>query len=263
MTTPVISDYTHALRLDGRGVVVLGAGPGIGGAVCDALGQAGGKVLCVDLNGEHAKQAADRCGGTAFIADVADRSALERVFSHADTLFGSDFFGIVDVVGIVLPGTLTEHDDESTSRQFDLVLHHAIRVSQIGIPILAKHGRGSVVFMGSFSGFVSQLKMALYSVSKAGLHQLTKVAAQEFGPSGVRVNAVAPGRIANSGTVHPSAAEMQPVVDVVPLRRGGEPSDIAAATLFLLSDLASYISGVVLPVDGGIGAVSPLPRPKS
>lgn len=259
MTTRVSVDYTSALRLDGRGVVVLGAGEGIGGAVCEAVAQTGGRVLCVDVDVERAKRAAERSGGRAAVADVTDRKALESVFAQAEDWFGDDFYGIVDVVGVVVIGALADHDEASTQRQFDLVLRHALLVSQLGIPRLARRGSGSVVFVGSLAGHASTLGIGLYGVAKAALHQLAAAAAHEFGPQGVRVNTVVPGRILSSGTVPADPEAMDRVVEAVPLRRGGQPADIAAAALFLLSDLSTYVTGAQVPVDGGISVVSPLP----
>ncbi|MCG2621290.1 SDR family oxidoreductase [Arthrobacter sp. I2-34] len=253
-------DYVKKLDLGGRGVVVLGAGQGIGGAVADAVSQAGGRVLCVDIDAEQARRTAERSGGEGLAADVTDRAAMEAVFQRAEEWFGDDFYGIVDVVGVTVPQLLADTDEDSIQRQFDLVLRHALLMTQIGIPKLARRGRGSVVYIGSLAGVASTKRLGLYGAAKAAVHQLSAAAAHEFGPAGVRVNTVVPGRIlASGGDPNPNPDALRPVELAVPLGRGGHPDDIASATLFLLSDLAGYISGVQIPVDGGISVVTPLP----
>ncbi|WP_433368219.1 SDR family NAD(P)-dependent oxidoreductase [Streptosporangium sp. CA-115845] len=253
-------DYPGRLRLDGRGYVVLGTGDGIGGAVCDAIAQAGGRVLCVDLDGERVGKTAARCGGEAMTADVTDREQLTAVFDRAEELFGESFHGIVDVVGVSLAEPLADGTEESMRRQFDLVLRHPVLLTQVAIPRLAALGHGSVVFIGSLAGTANTPRLGLYGTAKAAVHHLATACAQEFGPYGVRTNAVVVGRILGSGgTPNPPAEAVRAVEAVVPQRRCGFPDDIASVVLFLLSDLAGYVNGAEIPVDGGIGVVSPLP----
>lgn len=251
--------YPGMLRLDGKGFVVLGVGSGIGGQTCLALTQAGAKVLCVDLKAEVAAATAREVGGIAFAADVTKRSDMEAVFAKAQSEFGSGFNGVVDVVGITLPGALTSYDDDALTRQFDLVLRHAILTLQIAAPMLKANGGGSICFVGSLAGLASMPRIALYGTAKAALHNLTVFASHEFGPDGVRVNAVAPGRIRSSGTIDANPEVWERIEAAIPLRRAGQPSDIAGAILFLASDLAKYVTGNVIAADGGISHVSALP----
>ncbi|MGF7234293.1 MAG: SDR family NAD(P)-dependent oxidoreductase [Frankia sp.] len=245
--------------MDGRGVVVLGVGGGIGGHTVVALAEAGARVLCVDVDAERARQAAKECGGEHVAADVTSREALGAVFARAEVHFGADFAGIVDVVGAPVPTTLADASEEIVSRQLDLVLRHVVLVTQLGIPRLAARGRGAVVIVGSLAGIVDTPRLGLYGMAKAAVHRLALSAAHEFGPAGVRVNVVAPGRIAQSGSVSPSADSIARITAAVPLGRLGTPSDVAGAVLFLMSDLAAYVTGAVVPVDGGIRGVSALP----
>lgn len=255
-----MTDYAALARLDGRGIVVLGVGSGIGSAVCQAVSGMGAEVLCVDLNAAVAEQAAGLCGGMAMQADVTSRDDMAGVFAHADALFGDRFAGVVNVVGVPLPGPLAAADDDRIARQFDLTLRPALLTVQLATPYLAARGGGSVVLIGSLAAEVSSLNIALYGVAKGAVNKLAAAAAHEFGPQGVRVNVISPGRIASSGVV-PVAADVRARIEgAVPLRRMGQPSEIAGAVLFLLSDLAAYVTGVVIPVDGGIGRVSALPQ---
>jgi 3-oxoacyl-[acyl-carrier protein] reductase len=253
------TDYLRLLRLDGRGFVVLGVGSGIGGRTCQALTQAGARVLCVDVKSEVAQSIAQTVRGISITADVTRRDDMQAVFDLARTEFGAQFSGVVDVVGVTLPGELPSYDDEAITRQFDLVLRHAILTLQIAAPMLAKNGGGSVVFVGSLAGLASSPRIALYGTAKAALHNLTVFAAHEFGPSGVRVNAVAPGRIRASGTIGAAPELWNRIEAAIPLRRAGEPEDIASVILFLASDLSRYVTGNVIAADGGITHVSALP----
>ncbi|MER7363967.1 SDR family NAD(P)-dependent oxidoreductase [Nonomuraea wenchangensis] len=255
-----VDDYVGRLRLDGRGVVVLGTGQGIGGAVCEAVAQAGGRVLCVDRDGAQAEAAAARCGGEAMAADVTDRAQLGSVFDRAEGLFGDDLYGIVDVVGVAMPELLADGTEESMQRQFDLVLRHPVLLTQVAIPRLARRGRGSVVFVGSLAGVANTKRLGLYGTAKAAVHHLATACAQEFGPQGVRTNAIVVGRVLQSGgDPNPDDEAVRAVERAVPQGRCGVPGDIASVVLFLLSDLAGYVNGARIPVDGGIGVVSPLP----
>lgn len=258
-------DYLARQKLTGRGYVVLGVGTGIGSAVCGALAQAGAKLLCVDLKKEVAEAAAAKFGGIAAVANVTDRGEMDAVFAEAEKHFGPAFAGVVSVVGVPMPGAITDLDDERTQRQLDLTLRPAILVTQLAAPRLAARGGGSVVFVGSLAAEVSTLNIALYGVGKAAVNKLAAAAAHEFGPSKVRFNVVSPGRIVSSGVVPISPETLARIEQAVPLRRAGTPADIAGVVLFLLSDLASYVTGTVIPVDGGVGRISALPEsaPKS
>jgi NAD(P)-dependent dehydrogenase (short-subunit alcohol dehydrogenase family) len=252
-------DYLKLLRLDGLGVVVLGAGPGIGGQVCAAMSQSGARVLCVDLDGAVAEETARACGGTALAADVTQRSEMVRIMQAAEELFGAAFKGVVDVVGVPLPRAIELHDDEEIEQQFDLAFRHALLAVQLGAPRLAAQGGGFMVFVASLAGIQVAPAVPLYGVAKAALMALVKAAAHRFGPEGVRINAVAPGRISGSGKIRPTDAQIPSISKPIPLRRLGLPSEIAGPILFLASDLSSYVTGQVLLADGGIGNVTALP----
>lgn len=255
------ADYAQMLRMDGRGFVVLGTGAGIGSEVCRALSQLGCQLLCVDRSPEAAQAVAEKVGGAFMVADIVDRSQMEAVFAAAEERFGADFYGVVDVVGLPVPGALGTLDDAAYDRQHDLVLRHAWFTVSIAAPMLARRGRGSIIFIGSLGANNHFPNVGLYCMSKAALNALARNASVEFGPSGVRVNVVAPGRIKASGLLRPNDDVWPTIEAAIPLRRAGQPGDIASAVLFMASDLSSYINGEVLLVDGGINNVTPLPNP--
>lgn len=244
-------DYRGLLNLGGRGYVVLGTGPGIGSEVCHALTQCGARVLCVDLVMETAQATADAVGGEAIAADITNRADMERVFKRAQELFGNEFYGVVDVVGVPLLAMLDEADDALFDRQYDLVLRHAWLTISIAAPMLAKNGAGSIVLIGSMGAYDYHPKVAIYGAAKGALNSLAQASSVEFGPKGVRINVVAPGRVRESGVSRPTEEQWRRLEDSRPLKRVGLPPEIASAVLFMASDMASYITGQVLMADGG------------
>jgi NAD(P)-dependent dehydrogenase (short-subunit alcohol dehydrogenase family) len=156
--------------------------------------------------------------------------------------------------------SILELDDAEWDWHFDIVLRHAYLAMQLGGRVMARGGGGVMVFVASVSGMSSAPRHAAYGAAKAGLMALVKSGAVELGPSGVRVNAVAPGVV---WTPRVSAflgeAGRQRNAENAPLRRVAQPADIASALLFLASDLAGYVSGQTLVVDGGVGAKFPYP----
>jgi NAD(P)-dependent dehydrogenase (short-subunit alcohol dehydrogenase family) len=254
-------DYLADLRLEGRGFVVLGAGPGIGAQTCHALSQAGGRVLCVDIDRGLAEKTAADTKGIAFQADVTRRDGMQGVFDEAHKHFGAQLWGVVDVVGIARIGPLVSFGDEDIESQFNLVLKHAMFALQIGGPMLAANGGGAMTFIGSISGLATLHNHSMYGTAKAALHQLVRYAAQEFGPSGVRVNAIAPGYTRTPRLLVSRTAAMWKTIDESnPLRRAGNASDVARTALFLSSDLARYVTGNVLVLDGGVSNATSIPR---
>lgn len=256
-----VPDYTGLLKLEGRGFVVLGAGDGMGRQTCHALSQAGADVLCVDNDASRAEVVAREVRGRPLTADVTSRADVQRVFDAAAECFGSRLSGVVDIVGVAMAGGLPSLDDEAWTRQFDLVLRHAYLAIQIGGAALASRGGGSMVFVGSISGEVSVPNQAAYGTAKAALHHLARCAAHEFGPSGVRINVVAPGFVRTPRLLKGLGEDFwQRAADMNPLRRVAIPADIASAILFLSSDLAGYVTGNVLTLDGGTNFVAALPN---
>jgi NAD(P)-dependent dehydrogenase (short-subunit alcohol dehydrogenase family) len=150
--------------------------------------------------------------------------------------------------------------DEEWAWHFDIVLRHAFLATQLGGRKLAGSGGGVMVFVASASGLTSAPRHAAYGAAKAGLMSLVRTAAVELGPSNVRVNAVAPGVVWTPRIAEMLSAERKAKNEEnTPLRRVALPADIAAAILFLASDLSSFVTGQTLVVDGGVSAKFPYP----
>jgi NAD(P)-dependent dehydrogenase (short-subunit alcohol dehydrogenase family) len=249
--TPV-PQYRDLVRLDGRGFIVVGAGQGIGRQTSHALRQAGANLFLIDNQEDLAKEIADEVGGTPWVADARDRGEVEGAVAEAHRAM-KRIDGLVDIVGMARWAEVLDVTDEDFDWTFGMVLRHAFLFSQAAGKTMVEGGGGVMTFVASVSGLRGAPKHAPYGAAKAGLMSWVRTLALELGPKGVRANAVAPGfvwtpRIAKTlGDEGKKRSEKN-----VPLGRVALPADIAAAILFLSSDLASYVNGVTLVVDGGI-----------
>jgi NAD(P)-dependent dehydrogenase (short-subunit alcohol dehydrogenase family) len=258
--TEPVPDYPARLRLDGRRAVVLGAGQGTGRQAAHALASVGARVACVDVDRDRAERVAAEVEGVALTGDMTERAAVEAALGEATAALGGLDL-LVDIIGMSRYATLLELSDEEWDWHFDIVLRHAYLAAQLGGRALAENaGGGAMVFVASVSGLTSAPRHAAYGAAKAGLMSLVRTAAVELGPAGVRVNAVAPGVVWTPRVSAFLGDEGRARNDAnTPLRRVASTSDIAAAILFLCSDLAGFVTGQTLVVDGGVGAKFPYP----
>lgn len=257
-----VPDYPSLLRLDGRRFVVIGAGQGIGRQATHALASAGARVVCVDRDGDLANDVAAEVDGIPWIGDVTRRADVERLFDEAAAGLGG-LDGVVDTVGMAQYAGLLELDDELWQWHQDICIRHVFLALQYGGRKLRDGGGGSMVFVASASGISAAPEHAAYGAAKAGVMSLVRSAAEELGPHGIRVNAVAPGVVWTPRvSAYLGEKGRQRNADNAPLRRVALPADIAATILFLSSDLAGYVSGQTLSVDGGVGVKFPYPMPE-
>ncbi len=263
--TPV-PDYPGLLRLDGKRIVVVGAGQGIGRQTAHALASVGAKLVCVDNRDDLAKEIADEVGGVPFVADATKRDDANNTIDACVSEFGG-IDGLIDIVGMARYGDAIETSDDDWDWTFDMVLRHAYVFSQAAAKAMtataersgAANG-GCMVFVASVSGISSAPRHAAYGAAKAGLMSWVRSLAVELGPKRIRVNAVAPGVVWTpriSQVLGEKGREGQS--RNAPLGRVALPQDIASGILFLASDLASYVTGQTLVVDGGVGVKFPYP----
>jgi NAD(P)-dependent dehydrogenase (short-subunit alcohol dehydrogenase family) len=254
-----VPSYPARLRLDEQGVVVIGAGQGIGRQASHALAQCGARLFCVDIDEGLADDIADEVGGVAWSGDATTRAGAERLFADAEReLIRID--GVVDIIGMARYAQLVDLTDEDWNWHHDIVLRHAYLAVQLAGRAMASTGGGAMAFVASVSGMTGAPLHAAYGAAKAGLMALVRSAAVELGPCGIRVNAVAPGVVWTprvSAFLGEEGRERNN--SNTPLRRVALPADIASALLFLMSDLAAYVTGQTLVVDGGVGAKFPYP----
>ncbi|HEX3565992.1 MAG TPA: SDR family NAD(P)-dependent oxidoreductase [Acidimicrobiales bacterium] len=251
-----VPDYGSLLRLDGRSFAVLGAGQGIGRQSAHALAGQGARVVCVDLDERLAEEIAAEVSGIPCVADARKASEVERVVDEAVGRLGA-LDGVVDIIGVARWAALVDMPEDDWDWCHDMVLRHAFHVVKYAGRAMSANGRGTMVFVASISGISSAPFHAAYGAAKAGLMSLVRSAAIELRPADIRVNAVAPGVIATPRAVTSRG------VDVDELANGsldsmGRTRDIASTVLFLASDLAHYVTGQTLVVDGGLLTESPL-----
>jgi NAD(P)-dependent dehydrogenase (short-subunit alcohol dehydrogenase family) len=254
--TPV-PDYPGLLRLDGKRFVVVGAGQGIGRQTSHALASVGAKLLCVDNRDDLAKEISEEVGGVPFVADATKREDADAAVAACVSEFGG-IDGMVDIVGMARYGDAVDTSDDDWNWTFDMVLRHAYVFSQAAAKAMTDGG--AMVFVASVSGISSAPRHAAYGAAKAGLMSWVRSLAVELGSKNIRVNAVAPGVVWTpriSQVLGEKGREGQS--RNAPLGRVALPQDIASGILFLASDLASYVTGQTLVVDGGVGVKFPYP----
>jgi 3-oxoacyl-[acyl-carrier protein] reductase len=254
------------LTLEGKVVVVAGAGGGgIGTSICAMVAEAGGSVVALD-NREEARDAVEKAvRGTAgrhrlSVTDIRDTSAVEAAIDAATGL--GPLFGLVHVAGGTRPQdwmATHRYDLEVFDEVLALNLRSVLVTNEVvGSRLLRQGTGGSIVNIASLAGLTAMPFGVSYAVAKAGVVALTRTAAVEWGHAGIRVNAVAPGTVRTPKTQGAKgvgeAGDSPEERAAVPLGRRGSPEDIAGAVLFLLSGLASWVTGQVLIVDGGSSA---------
>jgi NAD(P)-dependent dehydrogenase (short-subunit alcohol dehydrogenase family) len=240
--------------LSGKVAVVIGGASGIGEAVTIGAAQMGARVVCLDINQEAAAKVAAQAGGSteAGTIDIREAAAVEQAFGDINKKHGS-----LDIVictpSINVRKKILDYQDEELARVLDLNIKGNFNVLRAAGRIMTEQRRGSIVLFSSIRSLVVEPGQSMYSATKAGILQLARGAASEFGPFGVRVNCVGPGVIetpltapikANKGWFEAYAAKTA-------FNRWGKPDEMVGPTLFLASDAASYVTGTIIYADGG------------
>jgi NAD(P)-dependent dehydrogenase (short-subunit alcohol dehydrogenase family) len=251
--------------LDGRKALVVGGGLGMGHETVRLLSQAGADVMVVDLDparAESVRAEAEANGVRAFAAsaDVTQKGAGARVVADAvAALGGLDI--VVNIVGAAAYGALMDIDDELWESQQVLNLRQQLDVARAAATVMMAAGTGGAIAMvASVSGIYAAPLHGAYGVAKAGLMSLVRTMSQEWGPAGIRVNGVAPDGIATprvKAGFEARGADMSHLARDTSLKRHGEAKDVAGVLTFLVSDLAAFVTGQTIIVDGGVHASLP------
>jgi len=236
------------MRFSGKSALITGGASGIGWGVAEALSAEGASVWVTGLTPKEADVANENAAGRAIRAaalDVTDAQAVEKFVAELPQLDA-----LINCAGMIR--RWDEYDLTVFEQVVAVNLTGTMRMCQAARPLLAKNG-GAIVNIGSMYSFFGAGHAPGYGASKGGVVQLTKALAREYAKQNIRVNAIAPGWIKTAITqpVWSDPARSAPVVDRTPLGRWGEPKDIAGPVLFLCSDAAAFVTGVVLPIDGG------------
>ena len=240
--------------LDDRLALITGAGSGIGETIAHAVADAGARVVAVDIDGASADRTAAAIGRAAasLACDVTDRGQCDGLATDVRSHTGAISI-LVNNAGIIRRGTVME---PNTRTDWDTTL--AVNLDGPYNMVTAfldqlRETKGSIINIGSIQSFVALPNSAAYTTSKGGVRLLTKALAIELSPLGIRVNAIGPGFTATplNAKAREDPVYMANFASRIPLGRIGTPEDIAGPAVFLASDMARYITGVILPVDGG------------
>jgi 3-oxoacyl-[acyl-carrier protein] reductase len=244
------------MLLDGQSAIVTGAAQGIGLAIAEALVAHGANVLLADLDFDRVSAAAEQLGAPS--RSHALRCDVTRFADHELAVAQcSAQFGRVDLIVNNAGLTRDKYIGNMTEDDFDAVVDVSLKGAWLGTKAVSalfrRQRSGGIINVSSLSGKIGNPGQTNYSAAKAGMIGLTKAAAKELGPSGVRVNAVMPGLIRSAMTLAMKPEIYAAKEAEVPLQRAGEPAEVAGAVVFLASPLASYVNGAVIEVTGGRG----------
>ncbi len=252
---------TSRFSLEGKNAAVVGAGSGIAEAVALGCAEHGARVACLDIEADRADATAERirdAGGKADSGglDIRDGTAVDAAFGDIASRHGS-----LDVVvcspSINVRKTLLDYTDDDFDRVIEVNLKGSLHVLQSAGKIMADQGSGSITLFSSIRSLVVEPGQSVYAATKAGIVQMVRTTAAELGPSGVRVNAIAPG-VTDTPLTEPIKAKPEwynAYAAKNVFGRWANPEEMVGPTIFLASEAASYVTGSVLFVDGGWTAV--------
>jgi NAD(P)-dependent dehydrogenase (short-subunit alcohol dehydrogenase family) len=237
--------------LDGKVAVVTGAGSGMGKATAKIFAREGARLVISDVTGAEEQTAAE-IGGDVIVrhCDVSKEDQVEALIAAAISKHGR-IDSMLNVAGIGVGGMLVSFEEAELDRIFGINFKGVFFGSKHAVRAMKDSGGGTIINWSSLSGLVPARGTVGYGASKASVIHLTKQVAVEYGPANIRANALCPGTIITEGMGSASAATNPEKQKRNPLGRAGKPEDAGELAAFLASDKATYLNGVIIPLDGG------------
>lgn len=229
-----------------RVVVVTGGNRGIGAAIASSFVALGDKVVVLSRSGQCPE------GAIGIKCDVSSTESVEAAFDQLESQIGAPEVVIANA-GVTKDTLLMRMTDSDIDSVLNTNLFGAIRIARRASKAMLKARKGRLIFVGSVVGLLGSAGQVNYAASKSGLVGVARSIARELGPRGVTANVIAPGFVDTDMTAVLSDEQKKSIVASVPLGRYATPDEIASVAVFLASESASYITGAVIPVDGGLG----------
>ncbi|MFZ3059626.1 MAG: 3-oxoacyl-ACP reductase FabG [Candidatus Methanoperedens sp.] len=243
------------MRLENKVVIITGAGSGIGKETALLFAKEGAKVVVADMNeraGEETVADIKKNGEGFFVKlDVSNREQAKQMVKITLEKYGK-IDVLINNAGIVQDAFLSKMTEEQWDKVINVNLKGVFNCAQAVVEVMMNQGNGVIINTSSIVGLNGNVGQVNYAATKAGLIGMTKTLAKELGKKGIRVNAVAPGFIATPMTSNVPEKILEMMKEKTPLRRLGEPKDVAYAYLYLASDESNFVNGAVLCVDGGL-----------
>lgn len=229
-----------------RVVLVTGGNRGIGAAIASAFAAQGDTVAVASRSG------AAPAGCHGFVCDVADTESVDACFAAVEEQLGPVAVAIANA-GVTRDGLIMRMSDDDIDAVLNTNLFGALRIARRAAKTMLRQKQGRIVFIGSVVGLLGSAGQTNYSASKAGLVGLARSLAREVGARGITVNVIAPGFVETDMTAELTDERRAAIIGSVPLARYAQPDEVAGVATFLASPAAAYITGAVIPVDGGLG----------
>ncbi len=244
---------TSLFDLTGKRAIVTGSTRGIGRAIAEAMIASGARVVISNEDVEDTKQVAEELGQPGIAADVTSQADLEILVAGTRTELGGIDILVCNAGITGAPGPFASVDMNDYDRVMALNLRSQVELANLALPHIAEAGGGAAILMSSISALRGNAAINAYALSKAGVSQLARNLAVEWGPRNVRVNAIAPGFIATelSRPLLENEEFMRRRMQMTPLRRPGRPEEIAGVAVFLASQAGSFVTGQTIVADGG------------
>ncbi len=250
-------EVKNLFDLSGKTALITGASSGMGKAIAEAMGEHGATVIISSNDEEGCKTATEslcekKLNAHYICCDVSKKEDIENLYNKAILIEGKIDI-LVSCAGIAILDSLTEINADEYEKIFAINLQSAIFLSKLIIPQMAERNDGAVIFLASIAGVRGNKSIGLYGITKAGLIQLARNLAVEYGPKNIRVNSISPGLIETSFSkgMMENETVMERRLSLTPLRRVGQPEEIAGVAVMLASKAGGFITGQNIIVDGG------------